>query len=92
MSIFNEAGSVDTPVFMHMCCDVCANQCKCEQCTADVFLSEGDVEQFEELMDFELETQCTLTREKRKTFKDKLMHVRADLISEPTSVLVGADI
>lgn len=36
---FSETGNVATPVFMHMCCDVCAEQCVCELCTVDVSLS-----------------------------------------------------
>ena len=93
MSIFSEVGGVDNPTFMHMCCDVCSDQCKCELCiTSKVSLSKEDIEDFGEFSDLEVEKQCPLPIEKRKELKEKLMKVRADLVSEPSPFLVGADV
>ena len=45
MKQFCESNHVDTPTFMHMCCDVCADQCKCETCTdKDVSISVENVD------------------------------------------------
>lgn len=95
MKQFCEVDRIDTPEFMHMCCDLCAGKCKCPLCTVNVSLSEKDVEQFEYCSDSDMEYQdvCTLSRTKSKKLQEKLLQLRQDIvISEPAAILVGPEI
>ena len=95
MAQFNESGSVATPVYMHMCCDVCAEQCTCESCDVDAPLSKKEIEIFEHLSDAESNTECpnVLSIDQRQQLQEKLFKLRADLLStDPSCALVGAGI
>ena len=95
MAQFSEAGSVATPVYMHMCCDVCAKQCTCESCDVDAPLSKKEVQNFEQLSDTEDNTESpnVLSNDQRRELESKLLKLRMDLYStDPSCALVGASI
>ena len=91
MKDFCESDAIDAPMVMHLCCDVCAGQCKCETCA--VHISQKDIEAFEHGNEvYTFQRSCvspTTAAELRK----RLMMVKTDIgSSEPASVLVGVDI
>lgn len=89
MKQFCEFDVVESPTYMHMCCDVCADQCKCETCTVDISISKEDIEQFECSSDVEQHPYPLPT----KPLREKLLQMRRDIVnSEPTSLLLGADV
>ena len=100
MKQFCEFVHVETPSMMHLCCDVCAKECKCETSTIDVsLLPEEVLEEFEKGSDIEysdtelLSTNYSLSSRQKKCLRDKLLQLRRDIIiSEPASILVGAEI
>ena len=71
-----------------MCCDVCADQCKCETCTdKDVSISVENIDYCSDIV-----TKHPHPLEK-KLLQEKLLQIRSNIaISEPASVIVGADI
>lgn len=92
MKDFCESEAMDAPLFMHMCCDVCAGQCKCETCI--VHLSKNELEEFERDEVHILEHSCPSgSPTTAAQLREKLMLVKTDIASsEPASALVGADV
>ena len=88
--------SIDKPKQLHMCCDVCAAQCKCTACTEKLKMSTGlqkeDLETFCDFFD-KADEQEQLSPSRRKELYSKLLQLQKDILSsEPASALVGPGI
>ena len=95
MMPFSEDGVVDKPNYLHMCCDICAKQCKCKICAVEnsISLPKNDFVTFQDFTDNETGDQSLLCKDKSTELYSKLLQYRSDLMStEPASALVGPGI
>ena len=75
--------SIDKPKQLHMCCDVCAAQCKCTACTEKLKMSTGlqkeDLETFCDFSD-KADEQEQLSPSRRKELYSKLLQLQKDIL------------
>ena len=93
MAPFCESGFDEKPKFLHMCCDLCGEQCKCTTCTID-HLSKDDLAAFQDFPENQEDDidQYNLCCDKSRELYSKLMDLQSDVSTEPASVLVGPEI
>ena len=95
MMPFTEDGIVDKPNLLHMCCDVCAKQCKCKICVVDnsSCLPKEELIAFQDFTDDEADVPSLLYKDKSTELYTKLLQYWSDLMNmEPASALVGPGI
>ncbi len=98
MSQFDDTASIEPPSRLHLCCDICAHKCLCEDCnvgdTQGVDIEElVDFEDIEELVDVEepVPATHTLAHPQQKALRKKLVEYRSSILlnSDSSVHLVG---
>ena len=87
--------ALDLPCYPHLCCDVCASVCMCEDCNPDVSFHDQLSESVPFPSSCELSTQDSVTPPKfvQVRLKEQLAEYRESLLSEAyATALVGIEL